>query len=203
MPRWEHGSEQRLKQAAIELFEEQGFEETSAVQIAERARVTTRTFFRYFPDKEEIFFADADALKQALVQDLRQAADVTEPLAAVTRTLAGFDWKKLGSRESQRRRHAMIASNPRLLERDLIKQQQIADGFRGVLHRRGIASDIAELAANAGIQIFRTAYRKWLEGDDNTSVTTTTETIMSLLATIVPSARAPRGRRRAEDTRPS
>jgi AcrR family transcriptional regulator len=203
MPRWEHGSEQRLKQAAIELFEEQGFEETSAVQIAERARVTTRTFFRYFPDKEEIFFADADALKEALVQDLLQAADVTEPLAAVTRTLAGFDWKKLGSRESQRRRHEMIASNPRLLERDLIKQQQIADGFRGVLHRRGIAWDVAELAANAGIQIFRTAYRKWLEGDDDTSVTTTTETIMSLLATIVPAARAPRGRRRAEDTRPS
>ena len=136
-------------------------------------------------------------------QDLLQAADVTEPLAAVTRTLAGFDWKKLGSRESQRRRHEMIALNPRLLERDLIKQQQIADGFRGVLHRRGIAWDVAELAANAGIQIFRTAHRKWLEGDDDTSVTTTTETIMSLLATIVPAARAPRGRRRAEDTRPS
>jgi AcrR family transcriptional regulator len=207
MPRWEHGSEERLKEAAMELFEEQGFEDTSAVQIAKRARVTTRTFFRYFPDKEEVLFADADALNEALVQELLQTTDVTEPLQAVTRTLAGFDWEKLGSRESQHRRGAMIASNPELLERELIKQQQMADGLRGALRRRGIAPDIAELAANAGIQVFRTAYRQWLEGDDDTDLTTMTETVMSLLATIVPVARrsgtdpSPRGRRRAAATR--
>ena len=97
MPRWEHGSEERLKQAAMELFDEQGFDDTSAVQIAARARVTTRTFFRYFPDKEEVLFAETDALNEALVQELFQADDVTEPLQAVIRTLAGFwvleSWK--------------------------------------------------------------------------------------------------------------
>jgi AcrR family transcriptional regulator len=65
--RWEHGSEDRLKQAAMELFDEQGFENTSAVQIAKRARVTTRTFFRYFSDKQSILFIDADLLRTALV----------------------------------------------------------------------------------------------------------------------------------------
>src|ERR1700733_4180752 len=104
MPRWEHGSEGRLREAARELFGEQGFEATSAVQIAKRARVTTRTFFRYFPDKEEVLFADAGALNAAPVLELLQKADVTEPLAAVARTLAGFDWEKLGSREFQRER---------------------------------------------------------------------------------------------------
>src|SRR5437762_2195357 len=99
MPRWEEGSEQRMKQAAMELFEEQGFEATSAVQIAERARVTTRTFFRYFPDKEEILFADADLLNEALVQELLQTPDLTQPIQAVIRTLAGYDWEALGSRE--------------------------------------------------------------------------------------------------------
>ncbi|WP_432825831.1 TetR family transcriptional regulator [Dactylosporangium sp. CA-092794] len=173
----------------MELFEEQGFEVTSAVQIAKRARVTTRTFFRYFRDKEEVLFSDADALNEALVQELRQTTDVTEPLQAVTRTLAGFDWEKLGPRESQRRRHAMIAANPQLLERELIKQQQLADGLRGALRQRGIDPDIAELAANAGSQVFRTAYRQWLEGNDDTDLTTMTETVMSLLATIVPVAR--------------
>jgi AcrR family transcriptional regulator len=201
MPRWEHGTEERLKQAAMELFEDQGFEETSAVQIAKRARVTTRTFFRYFPDKEEVLLADADALKEALVQDLLETADVTEPLQAVTRTLAGFDWERLGSREFLRRRESMVASNPRLLERELIKQQQMSDGFRGVLCQRGIAPDIAELAANAGSQVFRTAYRKWLEGNDDTDLTTMTESVMLLLATIVPVARSPRGRRQATATR--
>jgi AcrR family transcriptional regulator len=186
MPRWEHGSEERMKQAAMELFEEQGFEATSAVQIAERARVTTRTFFRYFPDKEEILFADAEALSEALFQGLLQTADLTQPLRAVTRTLAGFDWDKLGSRELLRRRARMIASDPRLLERDLIKQHQMAVGFRRVLCERGIDPDVAELAASTGCQIFRTAYRKWLDGDGDTDLITITETVMSVLATIVP-----------------
>lgn len=201
MPRWEHGSEERLKQAALELFAEQGFEDTSAVQIAQRARVTTRTFFRYFPDKEEVLFTEANALNEALIHELLQTTDVTEPLRAVTRTLAGFDWGKLGSRDIQRQRDAMIAANPRLLERELIKQHQMADGFRDVLRQRAIDPDIAELAANVGAQVFRTAYRQWLEADDDTDLTTTTESVLSLLATIVPAARPPRGRRRAAATR--
>ncbi len=57
MPRWERGSEERLKMAALELFEKQGFENTSVIEISERARVTTRTFFRYFSDKREVLFA--------------------------------------------------------------------------------------------------------------------------------------------------
>ena len=185
----------------MDLFEEQGFDDTSAVQIAKAARVTTRTFFRYFPDKEEVLFADADALNEALVQELLQTPDLTQPLQAVTRTLAGFDWEKIGSRETQRRRNAMIAANPQLLERELIKQQQLADGFHDALRGRGVDPDIAELAANAGSQIFRTAYRQWLEGDDDTDLTTITESVTSLLATIVPVARSPRGRRRAPATR--
>jgi AcrR family transcriptional regulator len=201
MPRWEEGSETRMKQAAMELFDEQGFEATSAVQIAERARVTTRTFFRYFPDKEEILFADADLLKEVLVGELLQTPDLTQPLQAVIRTLTGYDWESLGSREALYRRSRMIAANPRLLERDLIKQHQMADGFRRALCERGIDPDIAELAASTGSQIFRTAYRKWLEGQDDTDLTTTTDTVLSLLTTIVPPARSPRGRRRGPATR--
>jgi AcrR family transcriptional regulator len=177
----------------MELFEEQGFEATSAVQIAQRARVTTRTFFRYFPDKEEVLFADADALHEAVVQELRRAAEVAEPLRAVVRTLAGFDWDKLGSRETQRRRDAMITANPRLLERELIKQQQAADGLSDALRRHGLDPGLAELAANVGVQVFRTAYRQWLAGSDDTELAARTETALSLLATIVPrAARLPR-----------
>lgn len=174
-----------MKQAAMELFEEQGFEATSAVQIAERARVTTRTFFRYFPDKEEILFADAGALNEALVQELRQTADSARPLVAVLRTLAGFDWEKLGPRDVLRRRDQLITSHPGLLERDLIKQHQMADGFRRVLCERGVDPDIAELAAGTASQVFRTAYRKWLESDDDTDLAATTATVMTLLTDIV------------------
>ena len=170
----------------MELFEEQGFEDTSAVQIAKRARVTARTFFRYFSDKQEILFADADLLAAALVREVLQATDVGEPLRAVTRALAGFTWESLGSRESQRRRNAMISSNPELLERELIKHHQLADGLSSALHQRGVDPDLAELAARVGIQVFRTAYRQWLAADDHADLAAMTETVMSLLATIIP-----------------
>lgn len=172
----------------MELFDEQGFQNTSAVQIAKRARVTTRTFFRYFPDKQAILFVDADLLRAALVQEILHATDVAEPLQAVMRALAGFDWQSLASRESQRRRDAMIASNPDLLERELIKQQQMADGFSSALHQRGVDPPIAELAARVGIQVFRTAYRQWLAADDDADLATTIDTAMSILATIVPAS---------------
>ena len=190
MPRWEHGSEERLKQAAMALFEEQGFQNTSAVQIAERARVTTRTFFRYFPDKQAILFVDAERLSAALVQKILDATDVAEPLRAVVQALGGFDWLGLGSRESQRRRDAMIASNSDLLERELIKQQQMADGFSGALQQRGVDADSAELAARVGIEVFRTVYRQWLAAEDDPELATMIEAAMSVLATIVLASRS-------------
>jgi AcrR family transcriptional regulator len=187
MPRWEHGSQDRLKQAAMELFEEQGFQDTTAVEIAKRARVTTRTFFRYFSDKQEILFADAEQLRAALAQNILDAADVAEPLHTVTRALAEFDWERLGSREAQRRRQAMIASNPGLLERDLIKQHQMADEFCDALQQRGVESDVAELAAHVGTYVFRMSYRQWLAADvDSADLAAIVDTVMSTLARIFP-----------------
>lgn len=185
MPRWEQGSADRLKQAAWELFAEQGFEETTAVQIAKRARVTTRTFFRYFPDKEEVLFADADALYESLVEELRRTGDPSEPVRSVTRTLAGFAWEKLGPRELQRHRDAMVAANPQLLERELIKQQRAADGFSDALRFLGVDPPSADLAATVGIQVFRTAYRRWLEGGDDADLASITDTTVSLLTEIM------------------
>ncbi|KAA0095968.1 TetR family transcriptional regulator [Mycolicibacterium sp. P1-18] len=191
MPRWEHGSEERLKQAAMELFDEQGFENTSAVQIAHRARVTTRTFFRYFPDKQSILFVDADLLRTALLQGIHDAQDVTEPLEVVTRVLVEFDWEGLGSKQIQRRRAAMITANPELLERELNKERQMAVAFGDALRQRGVEPRAAELAARVGIQVFQMAYRLWLNADEGTDVATTMAASMSTLAAIVPAVSPP------------
>ncbi|ATE55035.1 TetR family transcriptional regulator [Actinosynnema pretiosum] len=184
MPRWEHGSGDRLKRAAMELFEERGFEGASAVQIAERARVTTRTFFRYFPDKAEVLFADSDALHAALVKALRERADVTEPLRAVVQTLAEHDWESLGPRETQRKRDELITANPGLLERELGKERSLADALAEVLRLRGADPDTADLAAHVGAQLFRTAYRRWLRADDPADLAAFTGTALSRLAEI-------------------
>ena len=169
----------------MELFGEQGFENTSAVQIAKRARVTTRTFFRYFPDKQSILFVDADLLRTALLQNIIDAPDVAAPLQVVTHALTAFDWEGLGPRESQRRRDAMITSNPELLERELNKQHQMAEAFSSALQQRGVEPPMAELAARLGIQIFQVAYRQWLTADENIDLTTAMDTAMSLVSTLV------------------
>jgi AcrR family transcriptional regulator len=198
MPRWEHGSEERLKKAAIELFEEQGFENTSVIQISERARVTTRTFFRYFSDKREVLFAQSDELRAVLVEKILQAPDVGEPLQVVIGALSEFDWENLGSRNSQRQRQAVIAANPELLERDLIKNHSIAVGFIDALRQRGVDADIAGLAAHVGIQLFITAYVHWLEAGAKADLAMMSESAMSLLASIVPTnARPPSSRQKS------
>ena len=186
MPRWEHGSEDRLKTAALELFDEQGFEKTSVIEIAGRARVATRTFFRYFADKREVLFGGTDALRAVLVERILQAPDVSEPLRLVTRVLAEFDWQSLGSRESQRRRHAVIAANPDLVERDLIKHHNIEVRVADALRRRGVEADAARLAAGVGSQVFLAAYGQWLEAGETADLPTISERMMSRLATIVP-----------------
>ena len=185
MPRWEHGSEERLQKAALELFDEQGFERTSVGEIAERARVTTRTFFRYFSDKREVLFAHADDLRAALVEGIRQAPDVDEPLRAVVGVLAGFDWEGQG-REIHRQRQTVIAANPELRERDLIKHDDIAVVFADVLRQRGVDPQIARLAARVGSQVFLVAYEEWLTASGDADLAAITENVMSRLGSIAP-----------------
>ena len=192
MPRWEQGSADRLTKAALELFEEQGFENTSVVEIADRARVTTRTFFRYFPDKREVLFAESDRIRAALVRAILDAPDVTEPLQVVTAVLAEFDWIGPGI-ALQRRRHAVIAANPGLLERDLIKQNDIAVEFIQALRRRGVDESTARLAARVGIQVFAAAYAQWVESDDGADLRNLADAAMALLQTLVPPDRAAPG----------
>jgi AcrR family transcriptional regulator len=185
MPRWEVGSEERLKEAAMELFEEQGFENTSTIQIAGLAGVTNRTFFRYFFDKPEVLFSDSERLRAALVEGIRSAPSTLTPLETVAHALAEFDWRSLGSRESQRRRRAVIDSSPGLLERDLIKQHTMAQDFVEALLERGVDADIARLATGVGICVFTTAYDQWIHADADIALSEISESVRATLATIV------------------
>jgi AcrR family transcriptional regulator len=191
MPRWKHGSEDRLKRAAMELFDEQGFENTSVIEISERAGVTTRTFFRYFSDKREVLFAGSDQLRAMLIEKMLKVPEVGQPLQAIIRVLSEFDWDSLGLRNSQRQRQAVIAANRELLERELIKHHSIAAGFMDALQQRGVEADTARLAAHVGIQLFFMAYVHWLEADDQADLARMSEKVMSLLASIMPANATP------------
>src|SRR5947208_16912008 len=83
MARWEPGARERLVVAAVELFSEQGYDETTVAQIAERAGVTKSTFFRHFSDKRELLVAGQEMLSRLLADGIAEAPDGAGPLEAV------------------------------------------------------------------------------------------------------------------------
>jgi AcrR family transcriptional regulator len=188
MPRDGAKVRRSLQLAALELFHERGYDQTTAAEIAAHAGVTERTFFRHFSDKREVLFAGSDDLRAALVEKILQAPDVSEPFQVVTAVLTKFDWESVAPREFHRRRHTVITANPALTERDLMKFRSLAVDFANALRQRGVAADVAQLAARVGIDVFITSYGHWLEADDKAGLPTISKTVTSLLAAIVPAS---------------
>ena len=87
MARWEPNAPDRLREAALELFEERGFEQTTVAEIAARAGLTERTFFRHFTDKREVLFRGSEGLRDTLVAAIDGAPAGASPLATVTAAL--------------------------------------------------------------------------------------------------------------------
>ena len=87
MGRWEPNSRGRLQEAALALFAERGFDQTTAVEIAARAGLTERTFFRHFADKREVLFGGAGLLEERIVAGVIGASPAAGPLEAMSRGL--------------------------------------------------------------------------------------------------------------------
>src|SRR6202012_3339703 len=125
MARWKPGAHGRLAEAAMELFDERGFEATTVADIAERAGLTKRTFFRYFGDKREVLFAGSEPLKAKFVEAIA-AAPAAAPLDAIAAGLDAMADLFAAIGERPRKRQAIIAANPDLQERELIKMNGFA-----------------------------------------------------------------------------
>ena len=163
MARWEPNATDRLRQAALELFEEHGFEQTTVADIAARAGLTERTFFRHFADKREVLFRGSEGLRDTLVAAVDTAPAGASPLAAVTAALDAAG--AVFSPEVSRRRQAVILANPELQERELIKLASLADALAEALRRRGVSYSAAGLAAQTGLAIFRVTFERWVTDD--------------------------------------
>src|SRR5947199_7284526 len=83
MGRWEPDSPGRLAKAALALYAERGFDQTTVAEIAERAGLTERTFFRYFVDKRDVLFAGTGALQETLVSAVASGPATMAPIDAV------------------------------------------------------------------------------------------------------------------------
>ncbi len=120
MGRWKPDSRGRLQEAALALYSERGFDQTTAAQIAARAGLTERTFYRHFADKREVLFGGSALLQERIVAGVTRAPAGDGPLDAVCRGLDAAA-AMLGEfrRDLSRQRQAVIAANPELREREL------------------------------------------------------------------------------------
>ena len=163
MGRWEPDARGRLAQAAMTLYAQHGFEQTTVAEIAARAGLTERTFFRHFADKREVLFYGSEMLRDLLV---RAVADA--PAAATALDAAGAAFQAAGAMlqedpERARLRDAIISVNGELRERELIKLAGLAAAVAGALRDRGTPEPAASLAAETGIAVFRIAFDLWVE----------------------------------------
>jgi AcrR family transcriptional regulator len=161
MSRWEPDARGRLERAAMELFIERGFDEATVTEIARRSGLTQRTFFRHFADKREVLFAGAGALQEFMVSAVASAPDSAAPIDAVAAALEAAAGLLQERREYSRQRMAVIAANPELQERELIKLARLASAIAGALRERGVPDPAASLAAEAGTTVFRIAVDRW------------------------------------------
>ncbi|MFS8204086.1 TetR family transcriptional regulator [Streptomyces sp. CWNU-52B] len=165
MGRWEPNAGGRLAQAALDLYRERGFEQTTAAQIAERAGLTERTFFRHYADKREVLFGGAHVLEDAFVQALADAPDTAAPIDAMAAALAVAADQFLDRHEFARQRHAVIVANAELRERELIKLASLSEALAATFRRRGVTDPAASLTAEAGIAVFKVGFERWVTGD--------------------------------------
>lgn len=163
MGRWEPDSQGRLQRAALELYAERGFENTTVAEIAERAGLTERTFFRHYADKREVLFAGGDEFQDLVIGAIADAPSSLSPIDAAGLGLDAAAAMLQERRAFARRRQAIIAANAELRERELIKLASLSAAIADTLRRRGLDDPAASLTAEVAIAVFRVAFDWWIE----------------------------------------
>jgi AcrR family transcriptional regulator len=169
----------------MELYAERGYEQTTVAEIAQRAGLTARTFFRYFADKREVLFAGSEALGEQLDTVLSAAPASATPLAAVAEALGAVAETIGQDRDFSRRRQAVISANAELQERELIKLAGWSAALADGLVRRGVDEPTASLAAQTGTAAFRVAFERWLADPGDRSLADTLRDSFDQLSTVI------------------
>jgi len=165
MARWRPDARQRLEQSALELFLNQGFEQVTVSEIAARAGLTTRTFFRYFADKREVLFAGEQqipVLAAHLIATASPELAVMEVVARGLRVMAALFQDRYDDLASRR---TIIERDEGLKERELRKLADVSDAIAGGLQRRGVDDTTAALAGDAAVSMMRLSILQWIEAD--------------------------------------
>ncbi len=163
MPRSGAEARRRLQQAALELYQERGFDQTTAAEIAARAGVNERTFFRHFPDKREVLFDGEADLRAALTRAVIEAPEGLEPFEILLHAFRKSARNLENNRPFSEPRWKVIAVTPALRERELAKHASLTDAVTEALRQRGTGDGLADLAARTGWAAYQHAVQAWID----------------------------------------
>lgn len=189
MTRWSPDGRRRLQDAALQLFEERGYSETTVAAVAEHAGLTERTFFRHFNDKKEVLF-DENRLGELVAAETRasDASTAVEMAADGFRAVAA----QLQLEPARVRRRALvIAASPELQERELLKITEWTAAVTRALEAERVEPRAARIAAEVSTAIFRIAYGIWLEATDPMNLVATLDALLKVLRSVL--VTVPRG----------
>ncbi|QHC67839.1 helix-turn-helix domain-containing protein [Rathayibacter oskolensis] len=165
MTRWAPDAASRLHESAIELFLEQGFAATTVPQIAQRAGLTTRSFFRYYADKREVLFVGEEELPAVVARVVDEADPALAPMAVIHSGLRSVVVPRLELYRSELlRRWTIVRTDEALRERELRKLAIIHDGATEAFVRRGLAPLQAEVAGRLAVAVYDLTLERWLTG---------------------------------------
>ena len=164
MTRNEQDVRARLQQAALKLYRDRGYDRTTTAEIAARAGVTERTFFRYFPDKREVLFDGEATLRSALTAAVAEAPNEFGPLETLFAAFRSIEKMIEDNRSFAEPRHRVIVNTPALQERELAKLASLTQALASALRERGVDDRAATLAARTGVAAFTHAAHCWLDG---------------------------------------
>ncbi len=182
MGRWAPDAQARLTAAALRLFAQRGFDDVTVEDIADAAGVTQRTFFRYFPTKEEVLFADGQRVIELLTGVVREADPAASGADLVRVGLSELAKSMESSRGEHRLRGAVIRSAPSLHERELLKQYHVAQTLAAELVERGVTPIEASSLAGVGMVVFQSAYKSWTTDQKRTTLSTRISQALDIVA---------------------
>lgn len=162
MGRWTPDARGRLEKSALELYNRQGFDATTVAEIAARAGLTERTFYRHFADKREVLFPTANPLADTLAGAAAAAPVTFSPLEVIAYALTETAPVLEERTDLARQRQAVITANPELQERELAKLAALGSMLANALRERGLETIAATLAAEIGIAAFKVAFEHWI-----------------------------------------
>jgi AcrR family transcriptional regulator len=153
---------QAIVDAALRLFEEHGFDHTTVDQIAQAADISRRTFFRYFGDKEELFFVEDERLLDVITATLDGAPPDEPVLELARRATRALAAASVAEPERRLVRERLIAETPALLARRMAKNLRWEQAIAERLVARGVAEPDALLLPKLAMACFQAAYERWL-----------------------------------------